>query len=145
MCFAGTGGLVVAVKSCLILSVPYVVLFLVAGGGAGDAKMMGAIGTWLTVDESLTVLVCVAVIGGLIALLKMIMMRELVSRMRKLYADLYVLSALFRIDPKLCISDELKREPSEKSEVTRHGIPYGVAIFLGVTLAAVITELGWLP
>ena len=44
----GWAGLADSVAGCLLLAIPYVLLFVFAGGGAGDAKLMGAIGSrWL--------------------------------------------------------------------------------------------------
>ena len=34
-------------SGALLLGIPFVILFLIAGGGAGDAKMMAAIGAWV--------------------------------------------------------------------------------------------------
>jgi prepilin signal peptidase PulO-like enzyme (type II secretory pathway) len=43
----GLSGLGNAAAACFLLALPYVFLFLFAKGGAGDAKLMGAIGAWL--------------------------------------------------------------------------------------------------
>ncbi len=139
---SGLQGLSVALASSLILSLPYIVLFLMAGGGAGDAKMMGAIGAWLTLQESWTVLICVATIGGLISLGKMILMRNGIERIRNMLIECYVLMTGLRVNPKLCMSEELTKEPTTTTRSPSHAIPYGIAIFLGVTLAAIITKWG---
>jgi len=42
------------------------VLFVFAGGGAGDAKLMGSLGAWLGMQQGLVVLVAVACCGILL-------------------------------------------------------------------------------
>ncbi|MCX5772283.1 MAG: A24 family peptidase, partial [Candidatus Hydrogenedentes bacterium] len=39
----GWGGLAESVLGCALLGAPFVVLWLYGGGGAGDAKLMGAV------------------------------------------------------------------------------------------------------
>ena len=53
---AGWLGLGESMLGCFLMAVPYVLLYAFAGGGAGDAKMTGALGAWL------------GPVGGLIAL-----------------------------------------------------------------------------
>ena len=43
-------------------------LFVFAGGGAGDAKMMGALGAWLGLANGVVALVAVALSGAVIGL-----------------------------------------------------------------------------
>ena len=47
-----------------MLALPFVVLFVLASGGAGDAKMMGAIGTWLGVKGGAIALIAVLLAGA---------------------------------------------------------------------------------
>lgn len=56
---AGPSGLADSISACVLLALPYVLLFLFAGGGAGDAKLMGAVGAWLGMVNGLIVLSCV--------------------------------------------------------------------------------------
>src|SRR4030042_1876767 len=60
----GLEGLGDAALGCIVVAGPYVLLFLFAGGGAGDAKMMGGVGAWLRLTEGVVALVGVAVTGG---------------------------------------------------------------------------------
>src|SRR5687768_7423149 len=57
----GGAGLADSLAAMLMLALPYIVLFLFAGGGAGDAKLMGALGSWLGLVQG-------AVVLGLVAL-----------------------------------------------------------------------------
>ena len=61
----GLPGLLDAVSGCLILSAPFVFLFIFAGGGAGDAKLMGALGAWLGIANGLFTVVAVVMAGAL--------------------------------------------------------------------------------
>lgn len=64
---AGAGGLLESLAACLALALPWVVLFVVAHGGAGDAKLMGAIGAWLGLADGALALVAVCLSGVLLA------------------------------------------------------------------------------
>ena len=50
--FGGLSGLAQSVGACILLALPFVLLFIFANGGAGDAKLMGAIGAWIGLDWS---------------------------------------------------------------------------------------------
>ena len=53
---------------CFVAALPFLILFLYAGGGAGDAKMMGAIGAWLGLAQGLVALVAVVCAGAVLGL-----------------------------------------------------------------------------
>jgi len=59
----GVKGLAEALAAAVILSLPFIVLFIFAGGGAGDAKLTGAIGAWLSIKESVVTLACICIVG----------------------------------------------------------------------------------
>ena len=44
---AGLWGGAESLVASLLLALPYILLFVYAGGGGGDAKIMGALGAWL--------------------------------------------------------------------------------------------------
>ena len=60
----GPAGLVDSVAACFVLALPYVLLFVLRKGGAGDAKMMGALGAWLGLANGLIVLVLVTMLAA---------------------------------------------------------------------------------
>jgi len=64
--FGGLSSLAEAAGVSALMALPYIVLFLFFGGGAGDAKLMGAIGAWLGLKQGLMVLACVAIAGGVL-------------------------------------------------------------------------------
>ena len=63
----GLAGLVDSVAASVLLSAPYLVLFIFAGGGAGDVKIMAALGAWLGLVNGLVVLLAVAGAGAVFA------------------------------------------------------------------------------
>ena len=65
----GWSGLLDSFAACLLLAAPYVLLFLFAGGGAGDAKLMGGLGAWLGLANGLVTLASVALAGVALAVL----------------------------------------------------------------------------
>lgn len=126
--FGGLVSLAEAAGACVILALPYVILFVFAGGGAGDAKLMGAIGAWLGLRQGLAVLVCVVMAGMVLAIAKSIAQKQLKNVLTSVFVSFYGLilflmahrtmrPAIGQTDIKL--SDNLD-------------IPYGVAIFVGV-------------
>ena len=66
--FGGLPGVADSLLGCFVASLPFLVLFLYAGGGAGDAKMMGAVGAWLGLAQGVVALVAVVCAGAIIGL-----------------------------------------------------------------------------
>src|SRR5687767_1402314 len=90
--WGGWTGLLESTAACLLLSAPYVVLFLFAGGGGGDAKLMGAIGAWVGLSAGLVVLLAVSVCAVIIGLAFALMrgrLRPVLGNMRMISSGLY--------------------------------------------------------
>jgi Flp pilus assembly protein protease CpaA len=51
-----------------IAGLPFFILWMVGGGGAGDAKMMFAIGAWLGITHGFIAAVAVGLAGGILSL-----------------------------------------------------------------------------
>jgi prepilin peptidase CpaA len=64
----GFAGLGEAFGGMAIAGLPFFLLWMIGGGGAGDAKMMFAIGAWLGIDNGFIAAVSVGVAGGLLSL-----------------------------------------------------------------------------
>ena len=64
----GWGGLGEAFAGMAIAGLPFFLLWMIGGGGAGDAKMMFAIGAWLGIDNAFIAAVSVGVAGGILSL-----------------------------------------------------------------------------
>lgn len=136
----GLGGLGQAAAACVLVALPYVLLFVFAGGGAGDAKMMGAIGAWLGVPAGVVVLVAVALTGGALGLLNLAAQRQLLPGLRRIGASFYVMLIV------LCSGRKgwelVKPDPDERAKVAdqRLTMPYGLAIFIGVCVGAYLVH-----
>jgi len=143
-CNGGLSGFGAAVGACVLVASPYVVLFLLGRGGAGDAKLMGALGAWLGIAGGLIALCCVAVVGAAFAALRVLAHPERRTLCSGLVSSIHMyVIALMWGRQGLAI---LRTEPQEQAgfnsqQVT---IPYGVAILIGVCLAAVMVHLLWI-
>jgi len=135
----GVSGLGEAVGACMLLGVPYVLLFVFFGGGAGDAKLMGAIGAWLGLRQGLIVLLCVAVAGGVLGLVKAAAQRRLKFVLTNVLISFYTFILCVAGGRKPSLADARRETGTGESE--RLEMPYGVAIVAGVCIAAAIVAL----
>jgi prepilin peptidase CpaA len=127
----GLHGLLDALAGCLILGIPYVLLFLFAGGGGGDAKLMGAIGAWLGVSQGVVVLVCVTICGAVLGLAFAALRRQLAP----------VLRNMRMIGQGVWCAVAARKAPGDvqvlmPDAATMLKMPYGIAICAGVCVAA---------
>ncbi len=130
----GGQGLIGSVGGSLLLLIPFFLLFLFAGGGAGDAKLMAAIGAWVGLPASVTVLVAVTVSGALLGLVLALARgqgRRLAQNMRRLIYAIAIVLATRRLGGTWL---QYAPDPATRMIPMR----YGAAIFLGVCLAAVL-------
>lgn len=128
---AGPAGLADSISACVLLALPYVLLFLFAGGGAGDAKLMGAVGAWLGMINGLIVLSCVCASAVILGVVCAAGKKRIGKVLRNL--QLIVCHAVF-----YAASRGRFREVREVLPATEdmQKMPYGVSIFIGVCLAA---------
>jgi len=130
----GLSGLADAAAVCFVLALPYVLLFLFAKGGAGDAKLMGAIGAWMGLEQGIAVVGCVCVAGGVLAIATAIAKRRLKVVLANIVLSIYnFIVAVLTARSIGTAANEARPEQTEKLT-----IPYGVAIFAGVCAAGVI-------
>lgn len=133
----GVEGLGKAVAACILLAMPFVLMFLFAGGGAGDAKLMAAIGAWLGLEQGMIVLGCVCVAGGVLAVATAIAKRRLKVVLANIRLSVYnFIVAILTGRSIRTAANEARPEQTEKLTV-----PYGVAIFAGVCLGAAVIWL----
>lgn len=127
----GISGLMDGVVGCLIMGGPYVVFFVWAGGGAGDAKLMGTAGMLLGGRYALLALGCVAFLGIMAAILTALVrgvflnvFRNIGVLIRDAFLDVVILRNFrnFNLLP-----------PEGNSTGT---IPYAVVVYLGLCMAA---------
>ena len=118
---AGIPGLADALLAGAILATPYILLFIFARGGAGDAKLMAGIGAWLGVINGLVALFCVATAGIFVAVGYSIGRRG----GRKTRGDLG-----FGSCRPACDAEKAQEED-------RRTMPFGLAILIGVCTACI--------
>jgi Flp pilus assembly protein protease CpaA len=142
----GAGALLDAALGAAIAALPFVVLFAFAAGGAGDAKLMAALGAWLGSAWGSVGLVLVCLSGVLLGLLR-------ASRAAQLDAVLANVQSAARglVVPFLRASPSptggqtggrlaaLRASmPATQGALT---MPYGVAIFAGMLLTGLAALL----
>ena len=127
----GFSGLGDSALAGLVLALPYVVLFVIAGGGAADAKLMAAVGAWVGFHEGVVVLMCVCISGAIIGL----GYAFIKGQARGVIANLIlmVLSLLTLVVGRRSVKDVASTFPDAKTMLS---IPYGLAILTGVCIAA---------
>lgn len=128
----GGAGLADAMIGCFVMMFLFVVLFVFAGGGAGDAKLMGALGVWLGVVNGLFALGGVLLAGGVLAIVQSIAKRRLGCVLRNM--GYLVLGFVFVLVGRGRLGKAVDMRLADGQVGAK--IPYGVGIFLGVCLAA---------
>jgi prepilin peptidase CpaA len=133
----GLEGFVGAAAACVLLALPFVLMFLFAGGGAGDAKFMGAIGAWLGLPHGVIVLLSVGAVGIVLAIGKALAAGKLRAVLASTYLSFYsfVLSLMGYGATEAAIAED---QVNGRVGLT---VPYGVSIFLGVCAAGVFVLL----
>ena len=127
----GATGFLEALAASFFLALPYVLLFVYAKGGGGDAKLMAGIGAWTGVVWGLAVLVLIALSGVVMGLVVALARRQCQAVIGRVTAVVYqVLPAIAGRSPKALASAFSPVEGKESQPM-----PYGVAIFAGVCLA----------
>ncbi len=130
---AGWAGLADSLAGAAIAGLPFVLMFVFGGGGAGDAKMMMGIGAWLGVVGATLDLVCVVWVGGLIGLLYALAC----GRLRSVLTHVgYFCSALCAVGLSGQRGIESYQNVLPRTEQMQT-MPYGPAIFLGTFFAAI--------
>jgi prepilin peptidase CpaA len=125
-----------AFVASLLMGLPFVVMFVLALGGAGDAKLMAAVGAWLGVRDGLSALIWVVICGGLIGIVFALVRKRLPDVFRNLAG----------MASGLLVTVGFARHgvgwvgglPETPSMVR---MPYALAILAGVCLAAGGLEL----
>jgi prepilin peptidase CpaA len=128
----GGVGLFDSLLGCLLAGLPYVLLFLYAGGGAGDAKLMGALGAWLGVIQSLALLLTVSAAGIVFGLCYARSEGRLREALNNIAQVIWTTAGSVLAGGGLS-SSLSAGSPSSESALK---MPYGVAIFIGALLAS---------
>jgi Flp pilus assembly protein protease CpaA len=137
----GLYGLGESVLGWAALALPYIVLFVMARGGAGDAKMMGAVGAWLGVQPGLIVLVCVGAAGAVFAMARMLAHRQRRTLFGNMWASLYVFMATLCGGPGGWRPRKDVPDEATAGQAIQVTVPYGVPIFIGVCMGAILVHV----
>lgn len=130
---SGLSGFVDALAAAVLLALPYVILFTIAGGGAADAKLMGALGAWLGVTNGCVVLVAVCVSGAVIGIGYSIIKGQARGVLCNIALICFGLAAMITGRHKWNEATQILPNPKHML-----AIPYGLAAFVGVCAAAAI-------
>ena len=115
-----------------IAGFPFIILWIMGGGGAGDAKMMLAIGAWLGIDHGFVAAVSVGLAGGLLSLAYAKAHRRLVSAVANT-AWMIVTMPFALLGPGF-LQDRQKLMPTSSDKPLK--TPYSVAMLAGTCGAA---------
>jgi Flp pilus assembly protein protease CpaA len=127
----GIGGSLQSILASILLATPFVLLFLFAGGGAADAKLMGALGAWLGLANCPMVLVTVTACGALLGIGCAIWKRQMTGVMANSLLIVWGLLPLLSGQRSWRQAQDAMPKP-----VGMLTIPYGLAILSGVCVAA---------
>lgn len=132
----GLAGLLDALLACCLLATPYVLLWAFAGGGAGDAKMMGAVGTWMGVALGALCLVSISLAGVLLAMA----CAARAGRLRSVLTSVggAARGAMIPVFGSGSPEDVRAVMPPVRGAQT---FPYGIAILIGNVIAAGVVFL----
>ncbi len=127
-----------ALLAAMFLGLPFVILFVFFGGGAGDAKLMAAIGAWLGLSSGIVTLASICITGGLLAVLHTLVRGTFMATMVRVAAFPKGLALLLFSGTSLRDLHSYSVVPAPVQT-----IPYGVSILLGTIIAAGIS-LQWI-
>ena len=99
----------------------FFLFYLVRGMGAGDVKLMAAVGAWTGVRPAVVVMIATAVAGGILGVVYMVFYRRVGSTVRNISELIrFHLTSGIRPHPEVSLSD-----PGSIR------VPYGLAIAMG--------------
>lgn len=127
----GWAGVSNGLLGSLMMAAPFILLFLV-GGGAADAKLMGATGMWLGTRHGVVALLAVLICGVAMGVGYTIARKRGTNVLMNMGLILHGLFGLARQQHALADAPSVLPSPNSMTPM-----PYGVSIFVGVALAAV--------
>jgi prepilin peptidase CpaA len=131
----GAPGLADSLAATFVLAAPFVLLFAFAGGGAGDAKLMGGVGAWLGVVDGFTTLLAVCLAGMILGVVFAAARKRLGSVLANLRSAAFGLLQPVFGGGKLASA---RRDVARALPAADDGqkMPYALAISAGTVLAA---------
>ena len=118
---SGLPGLIFSLKGLSFGFVLLLPLYFLGGTGAGDVKLMAAVGAILGIEHTLSAFLLIMILGGIMALVMLVTKGKVWGTLRRLGFSLYALSSggapnVMKVD---------------RATLRRDGIPYGVVIAAG--------------
>lgn len=135
--FFGWDGFKSSLFASIVLALPYVLLFLFAGGGAGDAKLMAGIGAWLGLPTAVEALVGISICAVILALLRAFYSRrffEVLGNIRVM-----MIAFMFFVGTRGKVQYAGGMETADDKRALT--MPYGPAIFAGLVGTAIYTAI----
>jgi prepilin peptidase CpaA len=133
----GSPGLGNALVGLAFAGLPFFLLWMVRGSGAGDAKLMFGVGAWLAWPAALPATLSIAICGGILSVLSAVSKGRLGASLaglpRAMLAFPFVLCGPGRLADRQQMAGA---EMTDNSAAAPQKVPYGVAIFVGSCLAA---------
>jgi prepilin peptidase CpaA len=126
----GFAGFVDSFTGAAVAMLPFVLMFVFAGGGAGDAKLMAAIGAWVGVIGGLMTVAAVMIAGGLLAVVFIVVQKN----WRDVAANFHWI--LDSLRTALFGHDGPRRAYVLPAVHSLHTMPYGLAILAGTCFAS---------
>jgi prepilin peptidase CpaA len=124
--------LISALGACVFLAIPFILLYAFAGGGAGDAKLMGAIGAWLGLEHGLYALLAVIFVGAFFGIAFALVNRQFTPVARRMKLMFNGITSLIIFNKGKGVGEAIKTSVKPQEMLY---MPYGVAIFTGVILS----------
>jgi prepilin peptidase CpaA len=135
--FSGFDALISSLVAAVVLGLPYVLLFAFAGGGAGDAKLMAAVGAWLGLSSGIVALMGISICAVILALLKAVFARRFFEVLNNI--QVMMLSFMYFLSTKGAAKYAGGMETADDERALT--MAYGPAIFAGLVAAAIYSWL----
>ncbi|MGH9359896.1 MAG: A24 family peptidase [Terriglobia bacterium] len=131
--FSGWRGLELGFAGALVAGSVFFLVYLVRGMGAGDVKLMAAVGAWVGLGNAAVAIMATAIAGGVLALVYIALCGQ-AARVFRNVAELIRFHAIFGITrhPEISLHDPKSIR-----------LPYGLAIAAGTLYVAVSTGTLW--
>ena len=128
----GAWGFLESILAGIVLSIPFLILYAFAGGGAGDVKLMAGIGAWLGFSTGFSALVFIIISGGVMGCIFAVYkgeLRPIYHRTRQL-GQAMMATVVFNKGKGFSGAGTTWVDPK-----TMTYMPYGLAIFSGVCIS----------
>ena len=123
----GLGGLLFSMEGLGVGIAIMLVIYLVGGTGAGDVKLMGAIGAFLGPKSVLSAFLFTSIVGGVYAIVLLVLngyLRKTIKRYWLIIKSFFLTKNFLYIPPS----------EKEKKQVLRYGIAISLGTFISVFL-----------